>query len=108
MFQTQDMLQCYKCYPDTILVNCSKKRKNKYGLFHIFFSTVNNFGRVVILAVALTNIKCRQGYDFIFKSFAERVNKEGLELPKVVITNADSEVMESATAIFTTSMHLIN
>lgn len=29
-------------------------------------------------------------------------------MPKVVITNADTEVMESATAIFTTSMHLIN
>jgi hypothetical protein len=64
--QTKEMLECYRIYSNAVLISCSRKRKNKYGLFHIFFTTVNNFGRVVVLGVALTNIKCKQGYEWMF------------------------------------------
>ena len=102
------MLECYRIYSNAVLISCSRKRKNKYGLFHIFFTTVNNFGRVVVLGLALTNIKCKQGYEWMFQQFTERIQEAGNELPKVVITNADAEVMEAISTVFTTSMHLIN
>ena len=65
--QTPDMLSGLKCYPDILLISVSKKRKNKYGLFHVHFSTVNNYGRVVILGLGMTNIKCKQGNEWLFE-----------------------------------------
>lgn len=101
-------MECYRLYGEVVLVSVARKRKNKYGLFHIFFSSINNFGRVVILGIALTNIKVKQGYEWIFRQFAERVTLLGYDLPKTLITNADPELMEAATSVFTTSGHLIN
>ena len=89
------MQECQKCYPDVLLISCSRKRKNKYGLFQIHLSTVNNYGRVVILALGFTNIKCKQGYLWMFQKYIERTLEEHIELPKVVVTNLDPEVIEA-------------
>ena len=71
-FQTPDMLSCIRCYPESLLISASRKRKNKYGLFQIYFSTINNYGRVVVLGIGVTNIKCRQGYEWLFQQYCER------------------------------------
>ena len=88
------MLSGLKCYPDILLISVSKKRKNKYGLFHVHFSTVNNYGRVVILGLGMTNIKCKQGNEWLFEQYLERARQIGLSPPKVVITNLDPEVID--------------
>lgn len=59
LLQTPDMNECQRCYPEVLLISCSRKRKNKYGLFQIHFTTVNNYGRVVVLGLGFTNIKCK-------------------------------------------------
>ena len=87
--QTPDMLSCIKVYPETLLISASRKRKNKYGLFQIYFTTINNYGRVVVLAIGVTNIKCRQGYEWLFNQYIERATSIGASLPGVVITNLD-------------------
>jgi hypothetical protein len=93
--QTPEMLDCQRIYNKILLVSISKKRKNKYGLFHIHFSTINNFGRVVILALGLTNIRCRQGCEWLFKQYTERALSVGISLPSVVITNLEQEVIDA-------------
>lgn len=106
--QTTDMLSCIKCYPQTLLISASRKRKNKYGLFQIYFSTINNYGRVVVLAIGVTNIKCRQGYEWLFHQYIERANSIGAPLPAVVITNLDPEVIEAEQTVFTTAIHMVS
>ena len=69
LMMSLDMIECARCYPEVLLISCSRKRKNKYGLFQIHFSSVNNFGRVVILALGLTNIKCKPGYVYMFNHY---------------------------------------
>ena len=69
---------------------------------------MNNYGRVVITAIGVTNIKCRQGYEWLFRQYNERAQSIGAPIPSVVITNLDAEVIEAEQAIFTTSLHLIN
>ena len=65
-------------------------------------------GCCIAYMIILTNIKVKQGYEWIFRQFAERVTLLGYDLPKTLITNADPELMEAATSVFTTSGHLIN
>jgi hypothetical protein len=57
--QTTDMLTLHRLYKDQILINVSKKRKNKYDFFVIEFTGINNFGNTLVFAVAYTNIKCK-------------------------------------------------
>ena len=41
------------------------------------------------------NIKCKQGYLWLFQQYVERTLEEQIELPKVVITNLEPEVTEA-------------
>jgi len=61
-----------------------------------------------VLAIGVTNIKCRQGYEWLFNQYIERATSIGAPLPKVVITNLDQEVIEAEQAIFSTSIHLVS
>jgi hypothetical protein len=108
MIQNIDMIDSQKCYPEILLISCSRKRKNKYGLFQIHFTTVNNFGKVVVLAIAFTNIKCKQGYIWMFQKYIEKTLEEQIALPSVVVTNMDPEVIEALQMTFTTAVHLVN
>lgn len=67
------MLDLYKMYSEAILISVSKKRKNKYGLFHIHFTGINNFGRIITFAVGFLNIKCTNGYEWLFKQFVDKI-----------------------------------
>ena len=95
LMMSLDMIECARCYPEVLLISCSRKRKNKYGLFQIHFSSVNNFGRVVILGLGLTNIKCKPGYVYMFNHYIQKLQEEQIPLPKVVVTNLDMEVIEA-------------
>lgn len=44
----------------------------------------------------------------MFQKYIERTLEEHIELPKVVVTNLDPEVIEALASTFTTSMHIIN
>jgi hypothetical protein len=55
------------------MISASKKRKNKYGLFQIHITGINNFGRTVVFAVAFTNIKCKESFVWIFKQYQKQL-----------------------------------
>jgi hypothetical protein len=60
--QTLEMLETYRIYREVMLINVTRKRKNKYGLFQILMTGINNFGRAVVFATGFTNIKCKEAY----------------------------------------------
>ena len=64
--QTLEMLETYRIYREVMLINVSRKRKNKYGLFQVHMTGVNNFGRAVVFATGFTNIKCKEAYQWVF------------------------------------------
>lgn len=64
--QTLEMLETYRIYREVMLINVTRKRKNKYGLFQILMTGINNFGRAVVFATGFTNIKCKEAYQWIF------------------------------------------
>jgi len=61
-----------------MLISVSKKRKNKYGLFQMHFTGINNFGRVVVFATGFTNIKCKEAYKYIFEEFKKKCEENYL------------------------------
>ena len=60
--QTPDMLGCTKCFADVILITVAKRRKNKYAFIQVCISSLNNYGKVIILALGYLNISCKAGY----------------------------------------------
>ena len=87
------MLDTYRLYKEVVLVNVAKKRKNKYGLFQVHMTGINNFGRAVVFATGFTNIKCREAYKWIFDEFAKRCHAHQLPLPRVVISSLEPDVL---------------
>lgn len=70
--QTNEMLSLHRLYRGVIMVNVSRRRKNKYDFYVIKLTGINNFGNALVFAIAFTNIKCKATYDFVFKQFLER------------------------------------
>lgn len=99
--QTQDMLDTYKLYREVMLVNVAKKRKNRYGLFQIHFTGINNFGRAVVFAIGFTNIKCKESYRWIFEEFSKKCClANNLELPSVILTSMEQDLLDGYTEVF--------
>jgi hypothetical protein len=69
---------------------------------------VNNFGRAVVFATGFTNIKCREAYQWIFTEFSKKCLSSNIELPNVIITSLELDVMEAKADVFSTSLHLVN
>lgn len=106
--QTPDMMGCVKCFSEVILISVARRRKNRYGFFQVCFSSLNNYGKVIILALGYLNIKCKAGYHWILQKFVERMTEENLKLPRIVVTNMEPELIEAKNLCFPTSLHLIN
>ena len=83
------MLETYRLYREVMLINVAKKRKNKYGLFQIHMTGINNFGRAIVFATGFTNIKCKEAYQWIFQEFSKRCLSQNVELPAVLITSLE-------------------
>ncbi|CDW88447.1 protein far1-related sequence 5-like [Stylonychia lemnae] len=107
-FQSQDMLETYRLYRDVMLVSVSKKRKNKYGIFQIHMTGINNFGRAVVFATGFTNIKCKEAYQLIFKQFNQRCLDNDIQLPDVLITSLEQDILDAKQEVFLNSRHLIS
>eukprot|EP00347_Sterkiella_histriomuscorum_P015287 403357600 len=107
-FQSQDMLETYRLYRDVMLVSVSKKRKNKYGLFQLHMTGINNFGRTVVFATGFTNIKCKEAYEWIFKQFNQRCISNDIQLPDVFITSLEQDIIDAKQEVFFNSRHLVS
>ncbi len=83
-------------YREVMLVNVSKKRKNKYGLFQIHMTGINNYGRAVVFATGFTNIKCKEAYNWVFQEFSQRCLNENAELPSVLLTSLEPDILNAA------------
>ena len=79
--QTREMMDTYRLYREVMLVNVAKKRKNKYGLFQVHMTGINNYGRAVVFATGFTNIKCKEAYSWIFQEFYKRCVQLNVDLP---------------------------
>ena len=106
--QTPDMLGCTKCFADVILITVAKRRKNKYAFIQVCISSLNNYGKVIILALGYLNISCKAGYQGILQKFVDSMNNEGIRMPRIVVTNMEIELIEAKNICFPASMHLIN
>jgi hypothetical protein len=56
------MMGCSKCYSEVVLVTVARRRKNRYGFYQILFSSMNNYGKIVVLGIGYLNIKCKAAY----------------------------------------------
>ena len=106
--QTPDMLGCTKCFSEVILITVAKRRKNRYGFIQVCISSLNNYGKVIILALGYLNIECKAGYQGVLQKFVERMNDEGIRMPRIVVTNMEAELIEAKNICFPASLHLIN
>ena len=107
-FQTKDMLETYRLYREVMLITVSKKRKNKYGLFQIHMTGVNNFGRAIVFATGFTNIKCKEAYQWIFQEFSKRCLNNSVDLPTVIVTSLEQDVLDAKADVFSSSLHLVS
>lgn len=94
------MLDTYKVYKEVALINVAKKRKNKYGLYQVHITGINNFGRAIVFATGFTNIKCREAYVWIFQEFSKRCLNNGTTLPNIVVTSLEQDVLDATKEVF--------
>ena len=51
------------------MMSVSNNRKNKYDLFEIIFTGINNLGNTVVFCISLFNIKSKEAFQLIFQKF---------------------------------------
>ena len=85
----------HRLYKGVIMVNVSRRRKNKYDFYVIKLTGINNFGNAIIFAIAFTNIKCKASYDYIFKHFLDKAKTEFVGPPKLMVLPIDEDLLES-------------
>ena len=93
--QTKDMLDLYRLYTSVVLVSISRRRKNKYDFYCIKLTGINNMGNTLIFAIAFTNIKCKETYDWIFKTFLNRAQNEFVGKTKLMVVPLEKDMFES-------------
>ena len=93
--QTDEMLTLHRLYKDTIMLNVSKKRKNKYDFYVIQFTGINNFGNSLVFATAFTNIKCKETYNWVIQHFLERAKTQSIPKPQMMILPLDQDLIDS-------------
>lgn len=87
------MLQCMKLYSKVILVSVSKRRKNKYDMFNMIISGINNLGNCVIFAYAMTNVKCKKSYYWIFDQLFQRLGQD--TEPQLMVMPLDEDLINA-------------
>jgi hypothetical protein len=74
----------------------------------VCISSLNNYGKVIILALGYLNFTCGASYRGILQKFVDRMNDEGIRMPRIVVTNMEPELIEAKKICFPASLHLIN
>lgn len=94
------MLDLYRLYTSVVLVSVSRRRKNKYDFYCIKLTGINNFGNTLVFAIAFTNIKCKETYDWIFKTFIDRAANEFVGKTKLMIVPLEKDMFDSVEKMF--------
>ena len=94
-FQSYEMQQLHRLYPKVVMLNISKRRKNKYDFYVLKLTGINNFGNSIVFAVGLTNIKCKKAYDFFFRLVVEQAKKENTSVPDLLVLPIENELEQS-------------
>ncbi len=61
-----------------------------------------------MFATGFTNIKCKEAYSWVFQEFSKRCLANNVELPGVLLTSMEPDLLDSKTDAFPTSLHLIS
>ena len=61
---------------------------------------INNFGNTLIFAIAFSNIKCKETYQWILKTFSDRCKAEYCGKPKLLIVPHEQEIFDGCEKIY--------
>lgn len=98
---TPEMVQLQKLYGKTLLISVSKKRKNKYDFYTLLISGINNYGHTVVMALAFLNVKAKESYAWILRSYSDKMTEEGNDpQPNMVVVPLENEALDAVDLVF--------
>jgi len=81
------------------MMSVSKNRKNKYDLFEVIFSGINNLGNTVVFCISLFDIKSKETYHMIFQTFFNKLFIYKIASPSVFVVPLEEGAIEAIQAM---------
>ncbi len=76
-------------------MSVSNNRKNKYDLFEIIFTGINNLGNTVVFCISLFNIKSKEAYLLIFQKFFDLLNINKISCPSIFVSPLEKGTIDA-------------